>query len=287
MAQLKRSELIDEAHRKLGVLDGTGINPEWQLRGIRSLNAIIREESQRSARVNEMMYQSISKTIRMIANRTGHATGFNLPDDIEDVTSVVFRDASGDDTPLELMNEKSYNTIEDKNKAGDPTHAFLRKYKDRTSQLLYVWPYLTSVTTPSSVVGTDGLYYFCTQEHTAINGNRPISGKDWEPFWSEDPTISPEPSAWALSTAYTSGEMLSIVYRRALAEMTNQTDNPDMPDGWDRYLTYRLAHELAPHFYISLEERQWLRGEFMEAREALLPGTQPTNSAHHDKGTFF
>ena len=109
-------------------------------------------------------------------------------------------------------------------------------------------------------------------------------------YWSKataDHPLFHLATAWEESTEYTASPSIQLLYRRALNEADDAQDQVDMPPGWDRYVTYRLAFDLSAHFAISIEERQWLKAEYLEARELLFPSTVTGTNDHHNKTAFF
>ena len=119
--------------------------------------------------------------------------------------------------------------------------------------------------------------------HTSAAINKPITGQDYLTFWQAGGTGA---VAWATATAYTHAALLMLTYKRPLYDFDAAGDNPDMPSGWNMYLLYRLAYDLAPEYGIALDERHWLRNEFMEAYNVIFPSTKVKSTSIHNKTSF-
>lgn len=286
MARYKRSEIIEDAHRKIGVVHQVAdLRPEWMARGVRYLNAILREESS-VARNMAFLWASVDHHLPIREGRWIYTSTETFPVDVEDITSAVYRGTDGEDAPLIPINQHDYNAIEDKGLVGDPEKVYFVTDVNRTLQRVYLWPVgPEEPTVHDCVTGSNGQPYFCIREHTSEAKFRPTSGPQYEQYWA--PGTVGTPATWVTATEYTSGELLRFTYRRKLDEMSNPSDNPDMPDGWDRFLIFRLAHDLAADFTISLEERAWLKGEYEQARQMLFPGSNPTHRDVHNKACYF
>jgi len=284
---LTRNDLVKAAHQKIGVLQAGVLSTDQLAAGIQSLNLIIREESGRGMGTDKQLWAEKRRALKLKANQAAYGTGTDddeLADDIQELTSAVYRDTSGDDTVLDIISRQTYDELGDKNDTGDPEKVYLLPDENLAAQELWVWPVVTSAGTTSEVIGTDGLNYVCTMGHTSSANNKPITGTDWHLYWDQQGSSG---STWATATAYTNGAMILYSYRRPLYDFDNPTDNPDMPIAWTRYLVYRLAYDLSPEYAITLEERQWLRQEYLVAREELFPSLRPQVTDFHNKAVHY
>jgi hypothetical protein len=151
--------------------------------------------------------------------------------------------------------------------------------------LAWVHPVLaTAGTVSSEVTGTDGLNYVCILGHTSIASNRPITGPDWHLYWDQQDAGG---AAWLTATAYVNQACLIYTYKKALADFTAATDNPDMPPAWTRYLIHRLAHDIGCERGVALDERIYLQKIADVAREVLFPSLRPQATDYHNKTAFF
>lgn len=253
--------------------------------GIRALNMIIREEDAKGTQQSKNLWALDEKTLKLqAAGYVYNVENDGLSGSILDMLSCYYRNTSGDDTEVKIVTAEQYEAIADKNDTGDVERVYLKRDRDLDCQLLYVNPAPSSVGTTSEVVGSDGVNYRCIMGHTSDTINKPITGTSWRVYWSAGGTSG---SAWVTATAYTNGELLRYVIKRPLYDFDNAGDNPDMPQGWGRYLVFRLAHDLSPEYSITLEERAWLKNEYMQARAEVFPNTQQIANDIYDKGLFY
>ena len=80
---------------------------------------------------------------------------------------------------------------------------------------------------------------------------------------------------WAADTEYTMSEIIRYQYKRPLFDFDNESDNPDMPRAWNRYLIYKLAMDLSPNYAVNLDERQWLQSQYALAEGDLFNSMKP------------
>ncbi len=287
---MNRNQLIAAAFRK--VVGATPVTPEQQLQGVDALNLIIQEEDARGAsRQHRQLWATQTdilplKSARQIYTTATVNSAYGIAPAIHELEMVLYRDALGEDVEIDILNVHQWQQIADKDESGDPACVWLEENKDLAQQRLWVHPVPASVTDGNEVVGTDGLTYVCIQGHSASTPKRPTTGAQWPAYWVQKTAIG-TPATWSGSATYVNAPCLLLNYKRPLATFTAATDNPDMPVAWERFLIYRLAHELSSDFGLSMEERQALKDEFEEAREVLFPGTRPVTTAYHNKGRFF
>lgn len=281
-----RNQVIESALRKLGAFRRNATIQAWQLeQGIEALNLIVREEDARGTQQHKNLWALDEKTLKLQADGFVYdVANDGLSAGIVDLVSVFYRDSSGNDNPVDIITTEQYDALSDKNTPGDPEKVYLKRDKDLTCQLLYVWPGKTSVATTSEVLGSDGVNYRCTMGHTSAAITKPITGTSYRVYWEAGGTAG---SAWVTATAYTNGELLRYVFKRPLYDFDGAGDNPDMPQGWGRYLTFRLAYDLSYEYAIALEERGLLKAEYKDARGEIFPNTQPMETDFHGKAQYF
>lgn len=72
------------------------------------------------------------------------------------------------------------------------------------------------------------------------------------------------------STTAASDYTVTIVYQRPFEDFVTSTDNPDFPQEWLEALKYGLAVRLAPEYGLPVEQRQVLKSEAKEIKDAAL-----------------
>jgi len=84
--------------------------------------------------------------------------------------------------------------------------------------------YYQGIPPAMEVVGTDDLNYTCILNHTAADDNKPVTGAYYETYWSQ---VGSSGGIWAVDTAYTKADPLTIHFFRLPVEMAAKTDTPD------------------------------------------------------------
>jgi len=283
---LKRNEILAQAYKRVGVLrPGTRILSAAQLQdGVQVLNLILREIDAKGTKNSKHLWALAERHIFLKAEGIVYAEADGLASNILDLQSIFYNDGNGAETQIELLTANGFESISDKTDTGTPTKAYLKYDKDLNCQLLYIWPHLTSVTTPSEVTGTDGLNYKCVSSHTSSTETRPISGQSYRIYWEPVGTAG---TTWVTDTDYTGGECARYMFKRPLYDFDNASDNPDFPAQWTRYLWLRLAYDLSGHYHITEDERRAIKGDYLEAEMDIFPGTQPAETSHHYKALYF
>ena len=279
-ANLTRDQLIELAYKDIGVLASEeSLTTALQADGILKLNSIIREFDA----AGKWLWAEKQTAITLIANQFVYTTTDGFPSDLREPDRVVYRDANADDWPVELVTSENYSALNNKTQTGDPNKAYLTVNRAIGSQTLYVWPMLSTVNTQSIVTGTDAVIYKCIRSHTADSTNDPITGGNYRLFWTAG---GAGPSVWTTGTSYTSPQQLLLYYRRPLYDFTAATDNPDMPQMWNRFLEYRLAMDLAPMHGAPIEERQMLAEMAKGAYESVYKSARPQTQDFHNKCSY-
>lgn len=286
---LKRDELILQAFRKIGVKRPGSVMTAAELdQGIKILNSIIREEDLKGTLQNKNLWALAERSIALKAGGFIYSRDDGLAEDILDLVSVKYTDTSGDHMPMEVITAEQYELIQDKGDFGDPLKAYLKRDVDLECQLLFIWPGKSSVSTPDEVTGSDGESYMCTKPHESAAVNLPVSGTTYRLFWDLTTLgTASAPATWVTDTDYTNSEQLRYVYKRPLYDFDNASDNANTQSGWVRYLVYRTAYDLAPEYAITMDERTWLKAEYMDAYQVIFPSTRPKATFPYNKAIYY
>lgn len=283
---MKRNEIILAALKKV-----THLNENEQVSvlqfdaALKALNRIIREEDERGTDQAKNLWALSEAAVFLRVRGYIYGVSQGLNNNIRDIVSVVFRDRSGGDCPVDLIDARTWGRLFDHKDTGDPEKVYFKRDRLLASQQFMIDRAPTTLGTTSVVIGTDSNSYSCILGHTASSENQPITGASWPLYWQKGTST---PAAWASGTAYTNGELLYYVYKRPLFDFTLPSDNPDMPAGWDGYLIYRLAVDLAADYNVSAEKMQTLLAPaLVGAREALFPSSRSGAEDFHNKVEFF
>jgi len=276
----RRDEIIAAALKKVTKSRKGGYSLIQIDDAIKSLNKIIRSESARGdSRVDHLW--ALQETALIL---TPGVYQYGLAHNTLNIKSMVYRGIDGRDCPIHLITHVQWNQLTNKVEEGSVKQAYFKNDIDLEEQVLYVNPVPLTVTAGSEVLGTDGLNYTCIQKHTAAAVNRPITGEGYGLYWQLEGSAG---AAWVTGTEYVNGELLYYVYERPLFDFDLPGDNPDMPAGWENYLIYKLAYDLAPDYRLPLEERKFLEYRVTQELGLLHPSKKVTVTDHHNKGSFF
>lgn len=283
-SNINRNDLIALAFRDIGVLaEGDTLGAALQADGITKLNFIIRQMDMSGKHLNAV--GATPSTITLTANTWTYTSTNGLPTNIYELTKVSYRDSSAQDFPVNVLTHQGYEAITSKLSNGDPSSVFLSENITIGSRELFVYPSLSTVNTQSVVTGTDAVVYKCIRSHTAVTAdNKPITGTQYKLYWEAGGS---SPSVWANGTAYTAPQLLRLWFRKPLFDFDTSTDNPDLPQGWARWLLYSLEYDLGPAHGLSQIEMGMIRGMRDDAYNKLFPGLVPVTSAYHNKAVYF
>jgi len=288
---MTRNTLIERALKAVGGLPPGQTPTTAQIaEGVTALNLILLEEDAKQTGQAKSLWALSWDSFPIKAGGYVYATGDELSNDIFDIVSVYYRNSAGDDTPLELISSQEYNGIADKDEVGEPEKAYFDQSQTLANHQFYIWPAPSSlIGTATEVTGTDGVIYRCISPHTSATVNQPITGTSYQIFWSPGLTaaLGGTGGTWASGTDYTMSEIIRYQYKRPLFDFDNESDNPDFPRAWNRYLIYKLAMDLSPSYAIGLDERQWLQGMYQLAEGDLFGSTRPQTTSFHNKTKFF
>jgi hypothetical protein len=282
-SNLDRNLVIEKAYKKLRVQDPT---PAQMISAINSINLIIRELDPIGNVLHAL--STDPSTITLVANQFIYTIASDsLQSNIFRLESVVYRDPTGYDTPMELMTPEGYEKIRDKFEVGNPKMAYLTEDRDFSARQLFISPALGSVNTQSELIGTDTLNYRCIRNVVGASTNRPITGANYKLFWEQAGSSG---VAYVEGTQYYAPQLLRYIYRKPLFDFDKSGDNPDIPQSHVRSLIYRLALDLLaeiPKDQLSAEDVLELRKEAGNAnRNIASTGVYHTDD-HHNKGVFF
>lgn len=278
-----RDRLIEMAFENIGGFEeGQPLTAEQLKTGIDKLGLIVRETDEAGKwrwTVEE------AKHISLAANVSVYDATNGLPQNIAEIISAVYRDASGHDSePLKILRAEGYEEKTNKLAVGEPKALYLTEDIQLARRRLYLWPTPSLVSAQSVVTGTDGETYKCIYPHTADVVTRPITGANWRMVWELGGL---GPSAWVSGTAYTSGSHLRMVTRRPLYDFDAADTTPDFPIQWPRIILYRLSADLADAYRRPLEERAFLAQKAKAGFDDIFPSTKAKSTDIHNKVSYF
>ena len=280
MANLTRDQLITLAYKDIGALaDGEVLSASLLADGILKLNLIMREIDA----TGKWLWTEKSTSITLIANQWVYTTSGGFPSDLRQPDRITYRDDQADDWPVEILTREGYETINNKTQQGDPAKAWITENRAIGQQTLTIWPALATVNAQSIVTGTDSVVYKCIRSHTADSTNDPITGANYQLYWTAGGS---GPAVWTSGTSYTAPQQLLVWYRRPLYEFTAATDNPDMPTQWTRLLEYRLAADLADPMGSSIETCQKMSAKANAAYSDIFKAARPQTNDYHNKAVY-
>ena len=281
--QVTRNELIELAYQDLKVLaEGETLSADLLTTGIKKLNLIMREHDLSGKHL--WAIASTPSTITLVANTFVYTSSNGLPTTILELVEASYRDGSALDTPLEILTTEQYEGMRNKTETGDPRWVYLTEHKTVSSKTLYLGPTLSSVNTQSVVTGTDAIDYKCIRSHTADSTNKPITGANYLLYWEAG---GAGPSVWASGTSYVAPQLIRLWFKRPLYDFDAAADNPDMPQGWSRFLLRELCVELAPGHNVSIDKLNQFRSLRNESFEKVFRSVQPNTTEIHNKVTYY
>lgn len=281
---MTRNELCTLALRKVGALaEGEAVTAPQLADAIKALNMIIREEDSVGYHIWAIGPQPT--TLTLVDDTFRYTSANGLATNIVELTKVSYRDAGGEDYPVDILTHKQFENISNKFETGCPRSVLLVEHRDLASRELIVVPTLTSVNTASGVVGTDALEYTCIRSHTADSKNKPVTGANYLLYWEQTGSGG---GVWATDTQYTAAQHLRYWYKRPLFDFDLSTDNPDMPQSWTRTLLYRLCSDLGDDYGVALDERTWLSQKANRAGNRTFRNTQTEETTDvHNKVDYY
>lgn len=277
-----RDRLIEMAHEVIGVLEpGQALDAEQLQDGIDFLGMLVRETDSSGKwlwTVGEAAHLTLAAGVFRYDGNNG------LPTNISELVTLNYRDASGVDQPVDIIQANQYEVIANKLEPGIPLVAYLTENRDLTQRALLLCPMVDAVATGSEVLGNDGNSYKCLVPHTASALDHPNLGANWPMVWALGGTST---TAWVSGTSYVNGEQLRMTYRRPLFDFTNADDVPDFPLAWPRVLLYKLAFDLGDIYSIPLDERNQMVSKAKGAFDDVFSSTKSKSKMIHNKVSYF
>jgi hypothetical protein len=276
--------LIILAYRKVKNYDPT---PSQIEAAKLNLNLIMREKDPEAGSL--WAITADPSTITLVANQFIYTVANDsLQNNIILLESMVYRDSSGQDTPMEIQTPRGYEQIGNKFEIGSPRKAYLTEDRDLASRQLFISPALSSVNTQSELVGTDTQNYQCIRNIVGADANKPITGANYKLFWTQAGTSG---VAYVEGTQYYAPQLLRYIYRRPLWDFDLTSDNPDVPQSHVRNLLYALAKDLAIESpkgsELTPEQMLELRIESDSSSKKIRDARTYKTDNHHNKGEFF
>ena len=286
LSDYTRNQLISDALRKVRAFPPDGrISLDLHERAMRALNRVVRHEDLRGVGDAINQWSISSAPLLLVADSQIYSDAENLKTNIVDLLSVVYRNSEGVDTPMAIVSRGQYDALQEKDIKGDPDTIYFERTKLLIDQRFWVYPVKDSLTTSSTVLGTDGFTTFtCILSHTSDSTNRPTTGASWELYWH---AVGSGGSAWVTATAYTNPELIYYSYKAPLFDFGGQYDNPSFPSGFGSFLMWKLALDLAPEFNIGLEERMWLERMVEKHYTELVPTRKVVSTETHNKTLYY
>lgn len=279
---LTRDRLIEMAHQVIGVLEpGQSLDSEQLQDGIDLLGLIVRETD---ASGKWLWTIDTASHLTLAANTHRYDSVNGLPVSIADLLTVLYRDASGKDTPVTIIKSEQYEGFHDKLAVGSPLAAYLTEHRNLADRVLYLYPMLSAVGTGSVVTGTDALVYKCIYPHTAADVTKPITGANYKMTWALGGSA---PTTWTTGTAYTNTEQLRLTYRRPIFDFDTAADTPDFPMEWPRTILYKLAFDLGDIYSIPLDERTLMVSKAKAGFGDIYQNVKAKSRDIHHKASYF
>ena len=278
-----RDQLIQAAFETARILEeGQSLSAEQLNIGAMRLNMILREVDQSGNwvwTIQEPSHLALQAGVGVYDANAG------LPQNISELVSVSYRSADGSDSkPLKILKAEGYEEIQDKLQSGEPQAVYLTNDSNLSLRRLYVWPFLSTVTTQSKIVGSDNNVYKCIYPHTSSSTNQPITGANWRMVWE---LSAGSVTAWATSTDYTTAESLRMVIRRPIYDFDSATNTPDFPMQWPRLLMLRLAQDVGLVYGIPQSDKDTLAAMIRGSFTDIFPSTRPKSNDVHHKASYF
>jgi len=282
---MKRNEVVYSALRKITKLNENEQVGMLQMdAAVRALNLIVRQEDLKGTDQAKNLWALSEAALFLRVGGHVYGSAQGLKTNIRDMLSASFRDRSGGDCPIEVIDARTWAQMSDHKDQGEPQRVYFKRDRLLASQQFFIDRAPLSLGTTSVVIGTDNDSYSCILCHTSSTETQPITGASWPLYWQKGTST---PTAWVDATAYTNAELLFYVYKRPLFDFDLPTDNPDTPAGWEQVLIYELAVDLAPEYQVSGDKLQALRAARSEAREALFGSKRSGAENIHDKAEYF
>jgi len=283
---IKRNELILDALWHVRALPPDGrVSLDLLRRTIRLLNNLIRQEDLKLTGDNRALWALDYAGLFLVGDSHLYGVAQGLRPDAQDVVRVQLRTTAGADSDVTLISQHTYDGLDNKNETGDVTKVLIQVGRTPQENLWYVWPVKSSPASPSLVLGNDQKSYECIQGHTSDDDTLPPGGQSARLYWQL--SRKDTDTAWASAKAYVNGDMLYYSFKRPLFDFSSPFDNPDMPVGWENYLTLKLALLLAPGRNVDAIHIAVMKDLMKQAERDIFPSRQSQSTDFHNKGIYF
>ena len=283
---IKRNELILDALWHVRALPPDGrASMDLFRRAVRLLNNLIRQEDLKLTGENRALWALDFAGLFLVGDSHLYGIPQGLRPDAQDVVKVQLRNTSGDESDVTLISQNTYDSLQNKNEQGDVTKIWIKMGRTPKENLWYVWPVKSSPASPSIVLGNDQKSYECIQGHTSDDDTLPPGGQSSRLYWQlsrKDAT-----AAHADATTYVNGDMLYYSFKRPLFDFGSPYDNPDMPVGWENYLTFKLALLLSVGRNLSEKDIGTISGLLKQAEVDIFPSRQAQTKDFHNRGKYY
>lgn len=281
-ATMTRNAIVEAAYKKIGVLaDGETLSGGLLTDGITGLNNIVRELD-----VSGKWLWAIAanpSSLTLAASQWAYTSSDStFPTTMLELVAAHYRDSQAQDWPLQIYTTEQYQNIVNKLDIGDPKAVYLTENITVASKTLFVWPTLASVSSQSSVTGTDSASWKCIRSHTSDSTNRPITGASYLQYWESGGSAA----TWVTATSYTAPQQIKLRFKRKLFDFDTTSDTPDFPQQWNRLLIYKLAHDLADESSLNLQERAFLDAKAERAYEKIFRTIRPNTTNYRNKASY-
>ena len=283
---IKRDEVIKDALWHVRSLPADGrIGVDLLRRAIRLLNNIIRQDNLKLTGTNRALWALDYASLFLVAKQMVYTVADGLSPAAEDINTIKFRDSGGADNEVSLAPRAFWDSIGNKVEPGDTTVVYLKMGRIPPDNSWFIHPQPSTVTAPSEVLGNDSKNYQCLLKHTSVAENAPGEGPNNRQFWQQGGKAAT--ASWANKTAYTTGEQLVYSFKRPLTDFKDAYANPDMPLGWENYLTYKLALSLSAGKDVGQQTIGVLVGLLKEAEQAIFPSRRANTTTFHNKNLYY
>src|SRR5678816_1186212 len=117
---LTRNEIIASALRKVRGWPEDGNPPAHRIReAIRALNLIVRTEDLKQTDLSKSLWAFSTTYLDLAEGRAIYGSSQSLPE-IRELDSVLLRDTSGGDVPLDIISPSAFAALAAKNGTGTP-----------------------------------------------------------------------------------------------------------------------------------------------------------------------
>jgi len=284
---LKRNELIMDALWHVRALPPDGrVSTDLLRRAIRILNNLIRQEDIKLTGDQRALWAFDSAGLFLRGDSHVYRVADGVRPDAQDVSRITARANGGDETDVTIIPQERWDGFPNKNEIGDPLWVYIKKGRLTKDNIWYVIPVPSGTAdAPSNIIGQDNKSYECIQAHTSDDDTKPPGGQSARLYWQ--PARSDSATQWVTATAYVNGDMLYYTFKRPLFDFASPYDNPDMPQGWDNYFTYKLALSLSVGKDLDEKDMRTLRVLLRQAEDDIAPSRTSQSTDFHNKVVYF